>query len=147
MNIQQRQDLHATLTRSSLGDIQRCWQKTPQDYDYQILRAPETGMVMAVARTENSGEPFNLGEVTVTRCALRLSGGETGIGYVTGRNEQHALHIALLDALAQIKGQSEQVFSQVIEPLKQRINDNHKKQQQETAATRVDFLTMVRGED
>jgi len=35
------------------------------------LRRPETGLMMIQARVGGSGERFNLGEVTVTRCALR----------------------------------------------------------------------------
>ena len=36
------------------------------------LRRPETGLMMVEARTGGTGQRFNLGEVTVTRCALRL---------------------------------------------------------------------------
>jgi alpha-D-ribose 1-methylphosphonate 5-triphosphate synthase subunit PhnG len=104
-------------------------------------------MVMAVARTEAKGEPFNLGEVSVTRCALRLSNGETGIGYVMGSNKEHALYVAMLDAIAQQPDQYEAINSGLIQPLQQKLLQTHQKQQQKTDKTRVDFFTMVRGED
>lgn len=147
MEQQQRQLLHQALTRCSLQDIQEYWPHQPDDFLYDLLRAPETGMVMAVGRAENSGEPFNLGEVTVTRCALRLRSGETGIGYVMGGDSDHALHVAMIDALAQQSERRDQLFEQVIEPLQQRIDQKNKQQDEKTADTKVDFLTMVRGED
>lgn len=147
MEQQQRQLLHATLTRSNLQDIQNYWQHRPADFMYELLRAPESGMVMSVGRTENSGEPFNLGEVTVTRCAIRLNSGETGIGYVMGSDKEHALHVAMIDALAQQSERCKQLFEQVIEPLQQKIEQKQRQQDEKTAATKVDFLTMVRGED
>lgn len=147
MERQQRQLLHATLTRSSLQDIKGYWQHDPDDFMYDVLRVPETGMVMSVGRAENSGDPFNLGEVTVTRCAIRLISGETGVGYVLGSDKDHALHIAMIDALAQQDGRCDQLFSQVIEPLQKRIEHTKRQQEEKAAATKVEFLTMVRGED
>ncbi|MBU2410371.1 MAG: phosphonate C-P lyase system protein PhnG, partial [Gammaproteobacteria bacterium] len=40
----------------------------------QWLRPPETGLMMVQGRAGGTGERFNLGEVTVTRCALRVGG-------------------------------------------------------------------------
>ncbi len=147
MNTQQRQQLISVLAKSSLQDIKQCWGHSLDDYEYNTLRQPQTGMVMAVARTEAKGEPFNLGEVSVTRCALRLSSGETGIGYVMGSNKEHALHVAILDAVAQQQNQYAEIHTQVIQPLQQKLLQTHKAQQQKTDTSRVDFFTMVRGED
>ncbi len=36
------------------------------------VRGPETGLVMVRGRAGGSGSPFNLGEMTVTRCTVRL---------------------------------------------------------------------------
>lgn len=147
MQTQQRQQLLTTLAKSSLSDIKRFWQQSPDEYDYETIREPHTGMVMAVARAESRGEPFNLGEVSVSRCALRLSSGEMGVGYVMGRNCEHALYVAILDALAQNSNQYEVILQQVIKPLQCEIENKRLKQKRETAQTKVDFLTMVRGED
>ena len=53
----------------------------------QWLRKPETGLYMVQGRAGGSGERFNLGEITVTRCALRMGSqsaarahGPTGAG-------------------------------------------------------------------
>ncbi len=147
MNTQQRQQLISVLAKSSLQDIKQCWDHSIDEYEYSTLRQPQTGMVMAVARTEAKGEPFNLGEVSVTRCALRLNNGETGIGYVMGSNKEHALYVAILDAIAQQPNQYEAINSTVVQPLQQKLLQAHQKQQQKTDTTRVDFFTMVRGED
>ena len=40
---------------------------------HEMLRAPEIGTVMLRGRAGAKGAPFNLGEMTVTRCAVRLS--------------------------------------------------------------------------
>ena len=42
------------------------------------LRVPETGLVMASGRIGGDGRPFNLGEVSVTRAAIRLADGPAG---------------------------------------------------------------------
>ena len=62
-----------------------------------LLRAPEIGAVMVRGRVGATGAPFNLGEMTVTRCALRLDCGTVGHGHVQGRNRDHARHAALID--------------------------------------------------
>ncbi len=147
MNVEQRQQLISVLAKSALNDIQQFWGQSPDDFEYSTLRQPQTGMVMAVARTEAKGEPFNLGEVTVTRCAIRLASGETGIGYVMGSDREHALHIAVLDALAQHANRYDEIYSSVIQPLQDRLLQRYQQQQQATDTTRVDFFTMVRGED
>lgn len=147
MNTEQRQTFISTLANSTLSDIKNHWNRSLDDFEYETIRHPKTGMVMAVGRTEATGEPFNLGEVTVTRCALRLISGETGIGYVMGSDQDHAMHIALLDAVAQHSENFEVLDSQLIKPLQKIIETKNNLQQQRTATTKVDFLTMVRGED
>ncbi len=147
MEQQKRQLLHETLTCSCLQDIKAYWPYQPDDFLYDLLRSPETGMVMAVGRTENAGEPFNIGEVSVTRCALRLNSGEMGVGYVMGGDSDHALYIAIIDALAQQDERRDQLFEQVIEPLRHLKALKNQEQEQKTASTKVDFLTMVRGDD
>ena len=102
---------------------------------------------MAVARTETTGDPFNLGEVSVTRCALRLDTGETGFGYSMGSDKEQVLHIALIDALAQVEGNFDQLTIEVITPLKQKITDRQKRQKALADTTKVDFVTIIRGED
>src|ERR1700709_1277362 len=68
---------------------------------YENLREPENGLVMVRGRIGGDGAPFNLGEATVSRTAVRLATGEIGFGYVLGRDRQKAQMIALCDALLQ----------------------------------------------
>ncbi|MGE4112413.1 MAG: phosphonate C-P lyase system protein PhnG, partial [Burkholderiales bacterium] len=66
------------------------------------LRRPETGLFMVQGRVGGTGNRFNLGEVTVTRCALRLPGGTCGVAYIQGRSHNRAEMAALADALLQV---------------------------------------------
>lgn len=116
---------------------------TPHD----LLRAPETGLVMLRGRMGATGAPFNLGEATVTRCAVRLPEGVEGHGYVMGRNAPHARLAALCDALLQREETRETVSRQVIAPLAARLSAGHAEASEKAAATKVDFFTMVRGDD
>src|SRR6202165_2505743 len=68
---------------------------------HENLREPENGLVMVRGRIGGDGAPFNLGEGTVSRAAVRLSTGEVGFGYTLGRDAQKARMIALCDALVQ----------------------------------------------
>src|SRR5271168_5604553 len=68
---------------------------------HENLREPENGLVMVRGRIGGDGAPFNVGEATVSRAAVRLSTGEMGFGYTLGRNRQKAQMIALCDALIQ----------------------------------------------
>ncbi|MFX6998519.1 phosphonate C-P lyase system protein PhnG, partial [Acinetobacter baumannii] len=45
---------------------------------HEELRAPENGLVMVRGRVGGDGAPFNLGEATVSRAAVRLASGEIG---------------------------------------------------------------------
>ena len=68
---------------------------------HENLREPENGLVMLRGRIGGDGAPFNLGEATVSRAAVRLATGEVGFGYVLGRDRQKAQMVALCDALVQ----------------------------------------------
>jgi alpha-D-ribose 1-methylphosphonate 5-triphosphate synthase subunit PhnG len=112
---------------------------------HQELRTPESGLVMLRGRIGGDGAPFNLGEATVTRAAVRLVSGETGFAYVLGREQRKARLIAICDAMLQAKG-AEQVLNSVVVPLEQAMLARRHKTDAETAATRVNFFTLVRGE-
>jgi alpha-D-ribose 1-methylphosphonate 5-triphosphate synthase subunit PhnG len=113
---------------------------------HQDLRAPENGLVMVRGRTGGDGAPFNLGEATVSRAAVRLATGEVGFGYTLGRDAQKARMIALCDALIQTIDHADAVEAHVLAPLRARMIAERNRSAAETAATRVDFYTLVRGE-
>jgi len=110
------------------------------------LRAPEVGGVMLRGRMGGTGAPFNLGEMSVTRCALRLASGEVGHAYVQGRDKAHAERAALVDALMQ-GPRADALRDAVLAPLAAAEAARHSERAAKAAATKVDFFTMVRGED
>ncbi len=111
----------------------------------QWLRAPETGLVMAQARAGGTGERFNFGEVTVTRCALRLApGGAVGVGYVMGRSHRQAQLVAVADALLQDPLKHPQLAQRLLAPIRQHLTERRAAQQARAQATRVEFFTVAR---
>ena len=113
---------------------------------YENLREPENGLVMVRGRVGGDGAPFNLGEATVSRAAVRLATGEVGFGYALGRDRQKARMIALCDALLQSSEFADTVETKVLAPLRAAMVSERNRRTSETAATRVDFYTLVRGE-
>jgi alpha-D-ribose 1-methylphosphonate 5-triphosphate synthase subunit PhnG len=113
---------------------------------HENLREPENGLVMVRGRVGGDGAPFNLGEATVSRAAVRLATGEVGFGYSLGRDSQKAQMIALCDALVQSDQFAGAVEAKVLAPLRAGLIAMRNRKAAETAATRVDFYTLVRGE-
>jgi alpha-D-ribose 1-methylphosphonate 5-triphosphate synthase subunit PhnG len=113
---------------------------------HEALREPEDGLVMVRGRIGGDGAAFNLGEATVSRAAVRLASGEVGFGYTLGRDLDKARLIALCDALVQSDDFAGQVETSVIAPLREVMLAKRTAKAEESAATRVDFYTMVRGE-
>lgn len=111
------------------------------------IRPPESGLVMLRGRIGGDGSPFNLGEATVSRAAVRIASGEIGFGYVLGRDRDKARLVALCDALMQSAEFRGALETHVLTPLRRRIDTERRREAERTAATRVDFFTMVRGED
>ncbi len=110
------------------------------------LRPPETGLVMTRGRIGGDGRPFNLGEATVTRAAVRLSNGETGFAYHLGRDRAKARLAATLDALWQVPARRAAVEA-ALQPVAARRDEERAAEARRIAATRVTFFTMARGED
>ena len=113
---------------------------------HENLREPENGLVMVRGRIGGDGAPFNLGEATISRAAVRLASGEVGFGYTLGRDRQKARLIALCDALIQTPDHAGAIEAQVLAPLRATVISERNRKAAETAATRVDFYTLVRGE-
>jgi alpha-D-ribose 1-methylphosphonate 5-triphosphate synthase subunit PhnG len=118
----------------------------PQLPAHDLLRAPEIGAVMVRGRIGGTGLPFNLGEMTVTRCALRLVSGTVGHAHVQGRGRDHALRAAAVDALMQTD-QAEVLRMAVLLPLQAEEVARQSSRAAKAAATKVEFFTLVRGED
>jgi alpha-D-ribose 1-methylphosphonate 5-triphosphate synthase subunit PhnG len=143
--VARRKAAMAVLASSAAADI-AARLETIALPDHEDLREAENGLVMVRGRIGGDGAPFNLGEATVSRAAVRLGTGEVGFGYTLGRDRDKARLIALCDALVQSRALSDEVESRVIAPLRAAVTARRDRKAAETAATRVDFYTMVRGE-
>ncbi|MGY4233523.1 alpha-D-ribose 1-methylphosphonate 5-triphosphate synthase subunit PhnG [Bradyrhizobium sp. USDA 4449] len=141
----QRQAAMAVLAHAEAGEIAARLRMISLP-GHQELRAPENGLVMLRGRIGGDGAPFNLGEATVSRAAVRLASGEVGFGYTLGRDGEKARLIALCDALVQSRDFGAAVERDVIAPLREQLVTRRRRAAEETAATKVDFYTMVRGE-
>ncbi|TRC75943.1 phosphonate C-P lyase system protein PhnG [Mesorhizobium sp. WSM4310] len=137
----------ATLAQSSGDDIVRLWNEAGLPSQAELLRGPETGLVTLRGRIGGGGAPFNVGEATVTRATVRLPSGQVGHCYALGRDKQKAKLAAIADALWQDPARRAEVETRLIAPLRSALATAQEKRRAETAATKVDFFTMVRGED
>jgi alpha-D-ribose 1-methylphosphonate 5-triphosphate synthase subunit PhnG len=125
-------------------------QSTPQ-----WLRRPETGLMMVQGRVGGAGEKFNLGEMTVTRCALRLAAAANtsdpalkdtpvGVAYVMGRNHRHAQLAAVADALLQTPAEWPVLEQRLLAPLRAHVQAGQTRRHAQAQTTKVDFLTVAR---
>src|SRR5262245_20009809 len=114
---------------------------------HEPIRPAECGLVMVQGRIGGDGAPFNVGEATVSRAAVRLHSGETGFGYALGRDHEKAQLIALCDALTQSEDWGAAIDAEVVAPIRAGVEAARKRKAEQVAATRVDFFTLVRGED
>ncbi|MDX6748661.1 phosphonate C-P lyase system protein PhnG [Geminicoccaceae bacterium 1502E] len=121
------------------------WAREGDAPPMRYLRAPETGLVMVRGRMGGTGRRFNMGEMTVTRCAV-VAGDTVGHGYVAGRDKRRAEMVARLDALLQMDGRRERLLRDLVEPLAAAQAKARAATARKAAATKVDFFTLVRGE-
>ena len=133
------------LAKAPAAMLDKLWGEAGIEVSFDWLRAPETGGVMVRGRQGAVGAPFNLGEMTVTRCAVSLPDGAVGHAYVQGRDKVKAKQAALVDALMQTP-QADAVRAAILDPLADALATAKRKRAGKAAATKVDFFTMVRGE-
>nr|WP_264299816.1 phosphonate C-P lyase system protein PhnG [Nisaea nitritireducens] len=132
------------LAKASFEDLRSLWQNLPDKPAWTRVRPPEIGMVMVRGRMGGTGNRFNLGEMTVTRCSVGLESGDLGHGYVSGRNKEHAEIAAVIDALMQGEERAETVEHSIIKPLELRHQQGRETASRKAAATKVEFFTVAR---
>lgn len=142
-----RQRWLAVLARADRVSLEAAWDAVPEKPEFQWLRRPETGLVMVRARAGGTGQQFNLGEMTATRCTVQMGGGVRGVGYVRGRDGRHAELVALFDGLLQLEDRHDAIRRDTVEPLSVAQVDAKTARARKVNATKVDFFTLVRGED
>ncbi|MEM7722656.1 MAG: phosphonate C-P lyase system protein PhnG [Pseudomonadota bacterium] len=136
------------LAKAPAARLARLWSDWLDGADappHDILRGPEVGAVMIRGRAGSVGAPFNLGEMTVARCTVRLASGAVGHGHVQGRDKSAAHIAALIDALCE-DGSGDLLEAKVLAPLRAGAAQIKATRAAKAAATKVEFFTMVRGE-
>jgi alpha-D-ribose 1-methylphosphonate 5-triphosphate synthase subunit PhnG len=114
----------------------------------QWLRPPETGLIMTQGRVGGTGARFNLGEVTVTRCALRtdpavVACNAVGVAYVLGRSHRHAELAATADALLQDPACRE-LLPDLMTQIEDWLEIQRAARASKARATKVEFFTVAR---
>jgi alpha-D-ribose 1-methylphosphonate 5-triphosphate synthase subunit PhnG len=135
------------LARATADELRAAWDALKEKPETKPVRGPETGLVMVRGRIGGGGSPFNLGEATVTRATVALASGTVGHAQALGTNKQKAKLAAIFDALWQEDATRDHVENTVLAPVENRVAAENRAKAEETAATRVDFFTMVRGDD
>jgi len=131
------------LARAGAEAIRALLADAPPLPPHARLRGPETGLIMARGRAGGDGAPFNLGEMTVTRCSVRLASGQIGHAYVAGRDAAQAELAAVLDAALQDPALAPSLLARVIAPLAEAEAGLRAAEAARAAATRVEFFTMA----
>jgi len=133
------------LAAAPARELAAVWDAWPDKPGFTRLRGPEVGLVMLRGRAGGGGAPFNLGEASVSRASVRIITGQVGHGYCLGRDLAKAEVIAVIDALLQRAPDA--VEAEIIAPLQALAQRTEQRRRDEAAATRVDFFTMVRGDN
>lgn len=144
-----RPDWMALLARAPLPLLEESLRAYLAERRTEWLRRPETGLYMVQGRTGGTGDRFNLGEVTVTRCALRSVKDDAlqapvGVAYVLGRQHRQAELAALADALLQEPAHQEELVSGLLVPISRHLAALRVRKQTETQSTKVNFFTVAR---
>ena len=139
----------ALLARAPLNLLEEVLSPLQASREIEWLRRPETGLYMVQGRAGGTGERFNLGEVTVTRCTLRASSdadnaAPVGVAYVMGRSHRHAELAALADALLQGQEHCAALESSLLNPIRQHLALTQARHQARMQSTKVEFFTVAR---
>ncbi|WP_026790406.1 phosphonate C-P lyase system protein PhnG [Pleomorphomonas oryzae] len=143
---ERRRQRMGLLARASAAEFDAAWAALAVLPEVTDLRGPETGLVMLTGRIGGDGARFNLGEATVSRSTVRLASGHIGFGQLLGSDQNRARRAAIFDALAGTE-EGRRVVDRLCADVEARLVREGQRQEAETASTRVDFFTLVRGED
>lgn len=135
----------AVLARASRPSLEQAIEALGPAPACEMVRHAESGMVMVRARVGGTGNAFNFGEATVTRCAVRV-GSALGVGYTLERDARKAELVALFDALLQDDARRDALMVSVVDPLEREQAQAREQAAADVASSRVEFFTMARGE-
>lgn len=143
----ERKAAMATFAMASRDELRELATAAGLPLEAKLLRGPETGLVTVRGRIGGGGAPFNTGEATVTRATVQLPSGQVGHAYALGRDKEKVRLTAILDATWCAGETRAAVQDKIVAPLLRMQAERDAVRRAETAATKVDFFTMVRGED
>ena len=115
--------------------------------DFETIRPAEVGLTQVRGRMGGTGSQFNVGDMTITRCVVRSDQGHYGHSYIIGRNKDHATRAAQLDAMLQDQAHQKTMIEHIIQPLEHVLDQQQAEKAKDVAQTKVNFFTLVRGED
>lgn len=142
----QRQKNLSILAKASLVTMRKYWESIGANATFVFLKKPEVGMAMVRAQAGGGSEDFNMGEMTMTRCVVRLDSEEIGYGFVAGRSKKKSELIAIIDASWQTESLKKIIEEKIIDPLYRLQIYREQKVAEDTKTSKVNFFTMVRGE-
>ncbi len=141
-----RQNWLWALVHAPRERLQSAADRMLSPHRFEGLREPETGLVMVRGRVGGTGDPFNLGEATVTRCVQRLIDAQgmhcVGVGYRLGRDLERVRWIAQFDALLQHPAHQTDLLRSFIGPLRDEIIATRSARARVVEASRVQFQTL-----
>jgi alpha-D-ribose 1-methylphosphonate 5-triphosphate synthase subunit PhnG len=145
--IEARRKAMACFARATRDELQVPIERRWPGLEIVDLKPVETGLVMLRGRMGGEGAPFNLGEATVSRAVVQLADDKRGYGHVLGRDRGRARLAAIADALWQQDEAQALVEADIVAPVAARLAAEKAETRARSAATKVDFFTLVRGED
>ncbi len=141
--IEIRQAWLAILARASAPELLDALTAAPALPAFETLRPAESGMSMVRGRIGGGGQPFNLGEMTISRCSIRDAAGRIGHGYAAGRDLAQVELIARLDAVLQDDALRPAYEAAVLSPLRAAQASRRAETEARAAATEVQFFTLA----
>ena len=142
-----RQRWLSVLAHSSAALLETHWQALNLQPAFTLIRPAEIGLTRLQARMGATGKRFVMGDATVTRAVVQLSDGTLGYSYLLGRDKAHAERCALLDALLQQPETRQLLEEKIITPLAAWREEQRQLRAREIASSKVDFFTLVRGDN
>ena len=142
-----RQRWLSVLAHSNAARLEAHWQALNLHPEFTLIRPAEIGMTRLQARMGATGKRFVMGDATVTRAVVQLSDGTLGYSYLLGRDKAHAERCALLDALLQQPETRPLLEEKIITPLAAWREEQRQLRAREIASSKVDFFTLVRGDN
>lgn len=142
-----RQRWLSVLAHSSAALLETHWQALNLQPAFTLIRPAEIGLTRLQARMGATGKRFVMGDATVTRAVVQLSDGTLGYSYLLGRDKAHAERCALLDALLQQPETRQLLQEKIITPLAAWRDEQRQLRAREIASSKVDFFTLVRGDN